>query len=79
MRPYSCNTTKETNAFLEGTPYWGGYFKVKFKFTEEFPAAPPKCTSNFSRPTAKFQNDRRDSVFRLVCHQDLSSECGGQR
>ncbi|PSR79416.1 hypothetical protein PHLCEN_2v7061 [Hermanssonia centrifuga] len=27
----------------EGTPYAGGYFNVKFKFTEEFPAAPPKC------------------------------------
>jgi ubiquitin-protein ligase len=29
----------------EGTPYAGGYFRVKFKFTEEFPAAPPKCAS----------------------------------
>jgi len=29
---------------IEGTPYAGGYFRVKFKFTEEFPAAPPKCT-----------------------------------
>lgn len=28
----------------EGTPYAGGYFTVKFKFTEQFPAAPPKCT-----------------------------------
>lgn len=28
---------------VEGTPYAGGYFSVKFKFTEEFPAAPPKC------------------------------------
>ncbi|TFK97581.1 ubiquitin-conjugating enzyme/RWD-like protein, partial [Pterulicium gracile] len=27
----------------EGTPYSGGYFRVKFRFTEEFPAAPPKC------------------------------------
>ncbi|KIJ18133.1 hypothetical protein PAXINDRAFT_167405 [Paxillus involutus ATCC 200175] len=27
----------------EGTPYAGGYFRVRFKFTEEFPAAPPKC------------------------------------
>jgi len=27
----------------EGTPYAGGYFYVKFKFTDEFPAAPPKC------------------------------------
>ncbi|KAG6828188.1 hypothetical protein H0H92_008847 [Tricholoma furcatifolium] len=27
----------------DGTPYAGGYFKVKFRFTEEFPAAPPKC------------------------------------
>ncbi|KZT65116.1 hypothetical protein DAEQUDRAFT_731849 [Daedalea quercina L-15889] len=27
----------------EGTPYTGGYFRVKFSFTEEFPAAPPKC------------------------------------
>lgn len=26
-----------------GTPYEGGYFRVRFKFTEEFPAAPPKC------------------------------------
>jgi len=28
----------------EGTPYEGGYFRVKFQFTEEFPAAPPQCT-----------------------------------
>ncbi|KAF5337995.1 hypothetical protein D9758_014336 [Tetrapyrgos nigripes] len=28
----------------EGTPYAGGYFRVKFRFTEEFPAAPPRCT-----------------------------------
>ncbi|PPQ72454.1 hypothetical protein CVT24_003120 [Panaeolus cyanescens] len=27
----------------EGTPYAGGYFKVKFTFNDEFPAAPPKC------------------------------------
>jgi len=27
----------------DGTPYAGGYFNVKFKFTEEFPSAPPKC------------------------------------
>ncbi|KAF8556788.1 hypothetical protein OG21DRAFT_1408373, partial [Imleria badia] len=27
----------------EGTPYVGGYFRVRFKFTEEFPAGPPKC------------------------------------
>ncbi|KAF9054072.1 ubiquitin-conjugating enzyme/RWD-like protein [Panaeolus papilionaceus] len=27
----------------QGTPYAGGYFKVKFTFNDEFPAAPPKC------------------------------------
>ncbi|KIM23592.1 hypothetical protein M408DRAFT_72493 [Serendipita vermifera MAFF 305830] len=27
----------------EGTPYHGGYFKVRFSFGDEFPAAPPKC------------------------------------
>jgi hypothetical protein len=26
-----------------GTPYQGGYFRVSFNFTEEFPNAPPKC------------------------------------
>ncbi|KAF8588042.1 hypothetical protein K439DRAFT_1406754 [Ramaria rubella] len=26
-----------------GTPYEGGYFRVKFNFTDDFPAAPPKC------------------------------------
>jgi ubiquitin-conjugating enzyme E2 S len=30
-------------SFKEGTPYAGGYFKVKFRFTNEFPAVPPKC------------------------------------
>jgi len=29
---------------IEGTPYHGGYFKVRFTFGDEFPAAPPKCT-----------------------------------
>lgn len=27
----------------EGTPYAGGYFNIKFKFTENFPTVPPKC------------------------------------
>lgn len=31
--------------FTAGTPYEGGYFHVKFNFTDDFPAAPPKCTS----------------------------------
>jgi ubiquitin-conjugating enzyme E2 S len=34
----------DRRVFAEGTPYQGGYFRVKFEFTEEFPAAPPKCT-----------------------------------
>ncbi|KAH8112040.1 ubiquitin-conjugating enzyme/RWD-like protein [Phellopilus nigrolimitatus] len=36
----------DITGIIEGpadTPYEGGYFKVKFNFTEEFPAAPPKC------------------------------------
>lgn len=28
----------------EGTPYAGGYFQVRFNFTDEFPAAPPRAT-----------------------------------
>src|ERR1700761_3801840 len=28
---------------LAGTPYEGGYFRVQFVFTEEFPAVPPRC------------------------------------
>jgi ubiquitin-conjugating enzyme E2 S len=27
----------------EQTPYTGGYFRVRFQFTHEFPTAPPKC------------------------------------
>jgi len=26
-----------------GTPYEGGYFQIRFQFSHEFPAAPPKC------------------------------------
>jgi len=27
----------------EGTPYHGGWFRVRFTFGDEFPASPPKC------------------------------------
>ena len=47
--------------FAEGTPYQGGYFRVKFEFTEEFPAAPPRCTDVLPRssrqPRAKCHTD----------------------
>ncbi|OAX37379.1 hypothetical protein K503DRAFT_742870 [Rhizopogon vinicolor AM-OR11-026] len=36
----------ELTGIVEGpeqTPYAGGYFRVRFQFTHEFPAAPPKC------------------------------------
>ena len=36
-------------AFAEGTPYQGGYFRVKFEFTDEFPVAPPRCTAYLPR------------------------------
>jgi len=26
-----------------GTPYEGGYFRIKFNFTDDFPTVPPKC------------------------------------
>jgi ubiquitin-protein ligase len=56
---------------LEGTPYAGGYFRVKFKFTEEFPAAPPKCTF-FVLAELTFVVD----LFgRLVRDQNLPPKC----
>jgi ubiquitin-conjugating enzyme E2 S len=39
----------DRRVFAEGTPYQGGYFRVKFEFTEEFPAAPPRCTTSLPR------------------------------
>jgi ubiquitin-conjugating enzyme E2 S len=33
---------------IEG-PGEGGYFRVKFEFTEEFPATPPRCTDPMPR------------------------------
>ncbi|KAG1740185.1 ubiquitin-conjugating enzyme/RWD-like protein [Suillus paluster] len=36
----------ELTGIVEGpeqTPYAGGYFRVRFQFTHEFPTAPPKC------------------------------------
>ena len=39
------NSTATRGPLVEGTPYAGGYFRVKFRFTNEFPAAPPKCLS----------------------------------
>jgi ubiquitin-conjugating enzyme E2 S len=40
---HASTETRADQDISEGTPYAGGYFKVKFSFTEEFPAAPPKC------------------------------------
>ncbi|ORY76518.1 major facilitator superfamily domain-containing protein [Leucosporidium creatinivorum] len=34
-------------AWVQGpaeTPFEGGFFKIRFQFTSEYPAAPPKCT-----------------------------------
>ena len=41
------------DACCRGHTYQGGYFHVKFEFTEEFPAAPPRCMISFCvyRPT----------------------------
>jgi ubiquitin-conjugating enzyme E2 S len=38
-----------TMHFAEGTPYQGGYFRVKFEFTDEFPATPPRCMGHVPR------------------------------
>lgn len=38
----------DTQSYTVDTPYEGGYFQVKFAFTEEFPTAPPKCEQNAS-------------------------------
>ena len=54
----------------EGTPYAGGYFRVKFKFTEEFPSAPPKCV-----PNAFVLYRLLILESRLVRNKDLPSQC----
>jgi ubiquitin-protein ligase len=54
----------------EGTPYAGGYFRVKFKFTEEFPSAPPKCVPNTFVLYLLLTLESR-----LVCNKDLPSQC----
>ena len=54
----------------EGTPYAGGYFRVKFKFTEEFPSAPPKCV-----PNAFVLYLLLILESRLVRNKDLPSQC----
>ena len=32
--------------FLEGTPFAGGFFKIKIVLTKEFPQQPPKVEYN---------------------------------
>jgi ubiquitin-protein ligase len=32
---------------LDGTPYAGGYFKVRFQFGATYPSQPPKCQFPF--------------------------------
>ena len=61
--PHSLSYANHT----EGTPYAGGYFKVKFSFSSEFPAAPPKCWSDFR----VFVQTRLNFRLRLVRHKDL--------
>lgn len=54
----------------EQTPYAGGYFRVRFQFTQEFPAAPPKCTRHFYR----FLPWLIPCLHRLVYNQNISPE-----
>lgn len=48
----------DMSLFIEGTPYEGGYFRIGFKFTEEFPAAPPKCQSRYLLSYAPKSNSK---------------------
>lgn len=32
--------------FAAGTPYEGGYYRVRFEFTSDYPNVPPKCKGN---------------------------------
>lgn len=38
---FTCSFCRPSNR-LESSPYEGGQFKVKFTFSEEYPAVPPK-------------------------------------
>lgn len=58
----------------EGTPYEGGYFRVKFQFTEEFPAVPPKCLlcgwcHRYMKPHSN------TTTFRYYDDEDIPSQC----
>ena len=63
-------TDRHSRVFAEGTPYQGGYFRVKFDFTEEFPAAPPKCTVALPR----IWSAALMSSLRSIHHQDFPSK-----
>jgi hypothetical protein len=39
---------QEVDLILAGTPYDGGYFRVRFEFGPEYPNLPPKCMSRLS-------------------------------
>ncbi|KIY44868.1 ubiquitin-conjugating enzyme E2s, partial [Fistulina hepatica ATCC 64428] len=58
----------------EGTPYSGGYFRVKFKFTSEFPSAPPKCKHHMSESIAFFRSPCSAGWFATkIFHPNVSS------
>jgi len=63
--------TSTSRVSAEGTPYQGGYFRVKFEFTEEFPAAPPKCKVAVPRIWCLAG---LMSSLRSVHHQDFPSK-----
>lgn len=58
-----------------GTPYEGGYFRVKFQFTDEFPAAPPKCSLTPHQSLCLTISLNRSSSIRSHDDQDIPPQC----
>ena len=59
----------------EGTPYERGYFRVKFEFTEEYPAAPPKCKARAYLSLCLPTDVGGNLCGRSVHDEDFPSEC----
>jgi len=56
-----------------GTPYEGGYFRVKFSFTEEFPSAPPRCMYTSFIPCLSFSSCGLGHIVGLSFNVDLAT------
>lgn len=57
---------------IAGTPYEGGYFRIRFEFGPEYPNLPPKCMSSSTLSPCGHKTEAVGTMMTRIFHPNVS-------